>query len=259
MTRLLEFVRASIKAIPEVIPHLTGRARWHARVYTWQDDGQAVKTYDFYLNALERLVKDVYRADIGGDFIDIMANLVQGQMTRAYQEAWKDSGGEGEVPQHLQDILETTILAEYDHVDQFYRDIVDARVDGGPIDPLLARAALWANRYNDAYNMALLEIRANDEAATGKPQNMIWERGATEKSCDICITLDGVIASATVWKDAGIFPQSGQDGVLPNPALVSHRDGQDGCGGWKCDCGLKDTDESATIESAQALRDLIGW
>jgi len=254
---LLMSLRASIKAAPAVVPHLQGRARWFGLYLTRAP--MEMKTYDYYLRNLERLIKAVYRNDIGGEFIDIMANLVQGQITRAYGEAWKDSGNEGAIPDYLQESLDNVILAEYDHVDQLYKDIVDARLTESPIEPLLARAELWANRYNDAYNMALIEIRANDEETTGKAQNLAWGLGNTEEHCDICSILDGVIASASVWKEAGIFPQSGENGVLPNPALVSHEEGQEGCGGWHCDCKLSDTDEKATVETAQELRALIGW
>lgn len=254
---LLMSIRAAAKAVPAVVPHLQGRARWLALYWTFVPI--EAKTYDYYLRNLERLIKDVYRNDIGGEFIDIMANLVQGQITRAYGEAWKDSGNEGALPDYLQENLDNVILAEYDHVDQFYKDIVDARLAESGTDALMARAELWANRYNDAYNMALLEIRATDEAETGNAQNMAWALGSTENHCDICSILNGVVASATVWKEAGIFPQSGQDGVLPNPALVPHADNQEGCGGWKCDCGLSDTDEKATVETALELRTLIGW
>lgn len=65
----------------------------------------------------------------------------------------------------------------------------------------------------------------------------IWERGPTEEGCRDCVALDGVVLNTQEWQrlaDAGLFPQSND--------LE--------CNGYKCLCGMSDTDaESVGIDN----------
>lgn len=250
-------------AFPGIVKHLTGRARWVAisakSLSEMQEYG--IKTEAQYLSRLTEFVRRLYDGeDTKNQFLDNLDAIMSRQIFLAHLEAWKDNGGDkNNFPDYLQSSADDMILKEYDFADGFANDIIDARLDNAPIDPLLARAEMWASRYNDAYNTAQLLIAEQQGEATGKPVKLLWRLGATEEHCEICSTLDGVIALASVWREANIFPQSGQDGNLPNPALVAHRDGQSGCGGWRCDCGLSQTDDEITVESADELRALIGW
>jgi hypothetical protein len=198
-------------------------------------DAWGIKTYDFFLRTLTASVRAVYAGNMGGEFVDILGNLIQGQLTKAYNQAWKDSGGEGALPDEMRESLEEMILSEYDHVDQFYRDIVDARVDGGSIEPLLSRAQLWANRYNDAYNQAMLQ-------AADEKDKFIWIYGDTEH-CETCAALNGIVASARVWEAAGFRPQS-----PPNDMLD--------CGGWRCRCRLEPTEQRSTPKALETLMNI---
>ena len=90
MNLYIRTIRSAIKAYPIVIPHLTGRARWVAFAA-----GGEYKTYDYYLQQLTRLITSVYNGNLGGEFIDIMANLIQGQIYQAVNQAWLDSGMDG--------------------------------------------------------------------------------------------------------------------------------------------------------------------
>ena len=74
MNLYIKTIRTLIEHYPEALPHLKGRARWIALTNSGD-----YKTYDYYLSTLERLVRSVYRGDITGDFIDIMANLIIGR------------------------------------------------------------------------------------------------------------------------------------------------------------------------------------
>jgi len=241
---IVSIIRSTVRTFPAVIPHLKGRARYVTAAFSsppgllrleWESaaarafcaeyiNATETKTYDYFLAQLERLIRSVYNGNLGGEFIDITANLISGQIYQAVNQAWLDSGMDGELPDYLNQLAESIILGQYDHVDQLYRDIVDARVDGTPIGPLLARAPLWANRWNEAYNQALQAITAEMGG------RLIWKLGATETHCETCAALDGIVAFATEWDELGVKPQS-----APNDALE--------CGGWRCDCTLLPTDQ----------------
>lgn len=215
---LLTILRTTTRAVPDVIPLLSVKTRRDLAEPT------EYKTYEFFLSAITGLVEGVYQGFIGGVFIDTLANLISGQLTDAYQRAWADDGNFSELPDYLQNDLEAMILNQYTFVDQFYRDIVDARVDQTSIAPLLNRATLWAQRWTEAYNNAAAKIV---EVNGG---NLLWKLGDTEQHCTVCAGLDGIVARAKEWSDLGVRPQN-----APNNKLT--------CGGWKCDCSLSPTDK----------------
>lgn len=196
------------------------------------------KTYDFFLKQLEGLIKGVYNGDIAGEFVDVMANLISGQLTQAFEQAWKDEEGEGSLPDYLSSALEDMILGQYEHVDQFYRDIQDARIDQTPIAPLLARAPLWAQRWTEAYNQAVALIVSENGG------NLIWQLGATEQHCETCAALNGIVAFASEWEQLDVHPQG-----APNDLLV--------CGGWQCDCSLESTDKRRSPKAFDAIMNIV--
>lgn len=205
-----------------------------------------VKTFDFFLRVLRSSVRKVYNGDMGGDFIDIIANLLQGQLTQAWRNGLRDANYK---PDEASDAeIEKIILREFDHVDGYYRDIVDARVDGAPLEPLLARAEIWANRYDDVYNQAVL-FATPETTPSGDPQNLIWKYNPEKEHCDECASLNGIIATFTEWKESGYHPYADWDGNLPNESL--------GCGGWRCGCELTPTDEPRNVPEGVALSDYI--
>lgn len=212
---LLKQIREVVKAVPDVKPYLSGKARFALYV------PEHFKTLEFMLGQIRRLVTSLYNNQIGGDFIDIMANIISGQLRDAYIQAWNEYGETGELPDYLQSAYEADVLAQYDHVDGFFRDIIDARIDGKPIDPLIARVDLWANRWTESYNNAIRLIQVENGG------NLEWVYGDTDH-CETCMNLNGIVMSAREWDTLGVKPQS-----APNNKLE--------CGGWKCQCRLEPT------------------
>lgn len=193
----------------------------------------AIKDFHYYKTAeqfesrLTNLVKALYNDTIKApEFVDALGALIARQITLAYREAWNDEGG-GQFPDYLTAASEAAILAQFDFVDQFARDIVDARIDKTPIDGLLARVPLWANRYNEAYNDAVMLIT---KEAGG---NLEWVLGETEQHCSTCANLNGIVARASEWEALNVKPQNS-----PNDKIE--------CGGWRCDCTLTPTDKRRT-------------
>ena len=181
----------------------------------------AIKTYDYFLKRIEGLVRGVYSGNVAGEFIDIMANLIQGQLTDAYRRVWKDDGNEGPVPDYLSESLTEAIANQYNFVDQYFRDIVKARLDKTSIEPLMIRAGMWANRYKEAQSEAARLIALE---TGGKLQ---WVYGDADH-CDTCSELNGLVAYATEWEISELKPQN-----APNKFLL--------CGGWRCACRLVPT------------------
>ncbi len=234
----IETITAITKRLPAVIPFLKGSARWVAYTAGGVQAGQIFegKTVEYYLRTLQGLIRSVYNGMLGGEFIDIMANLIQGQLTQAFQQAIDESGLDW-LPE-MRGQLQVMILNEYGYVDQLFRDIIDARIDQTSIEPLLQRAQLWANRWNDAYNIAKQMIAAH------YGQRMMWIYGETEH-CTTCQSLNGIVAYATEWESLNVRPQS-----PPNPVLQ--------CGGWRCQCRLEVTDQRRSPKAFETIMNIVG-
>lgn len=213
---LIEHVVKIIQQVPQVVPYLT-------REY---------KSYDFMLARVEGLVRGVYTGNVGGDFVDIMGALIRGQMEDAYRQAWTDEGYEGALPDYLVNSLDAFVIREanFDWIYQFYKDVVDARVDKTAIEPLLSRARMWANKWNAAYNEALRVITVENGG------NLIWQIGDAEH-CTTCLALDGIVASGKEWEASGWKPQS-ED-------LECH--------GYNCKCQLLPTSNRRSKNAAERL------
>jgi hypothetical protein len=196
----------------------------------------ALKTYDYYLGKLQSLVKTLYSGAIGGEFIPIMDNLVRGQIANAYETAWVDSGFELPPQDYIKSAFEAMYQDQRSYIDGFYKDIVDAKIDQTPIEPLLSRAELWANQWNTAYNDGLRLVSVE---MGGK---LVWRLGATEEHCSTCATLNGIVAFASEWDQSGVKPQNAPNGLLE-------------CGGWRCDCSLEGTDKRRSPNALARILD----
>lgn len=216
----------AVSAVPEVKQYLSPRARWMLF--------DPVKSEPYFLQNIERLVQSVYDGQIGGQFIDIMANLISGQLLDAYQTAWNDEGYFTELPPYLTEAYTADVVNQYSFVDQFYRDIIDARVDGTPIAPLMARAQMWSNRYKESYNNAIILITKENGG------NLEWTLGEAEH-CNTCISLSGIVAGAKEWDMIGIKPQSDR--------LECH--------GYNCKCELVPTDKRRSPNAYGRIEEAI--
>jgi hypothetical protein len=230
----IDTIKAVVSAYPAVVPHLTGKALY------------AAKTYDFFLSTMTNLIESVYEGSLGGEFTNIARNLILGQISQAYEQAWVDDGGDLPPPEYLRDASQASVLAQYEHVDGLYQAIIDARVDKTPLAPLRARAPLWAQRYVEAYNDAKNLIAMQ----TGGKQK--WRLGATEVHCPFCSAFNGLVAYASEWRELGIQPQN-----APNPALTGTRHGEKGCEGWRCDCSFEDTDQRRSPKVYDTLLNIV--
>ena len=204
--------------------------------------GLFVKTYEFFLRNMQRLIRSVYENNLGGDFVTIAGNLISGQLRRAYEEAWKDEGTDGAMPDYLTESLTAMVTDQQSYLDGLYKDIVNARVDGTPIEPLLSRAEMWAGQYDTAYRQAVELIRLE----TGG--NFEWVKGNTENGCGTCDKLNGIVMSAQEWQSLNLHPRG-----YPNPLLEC----QGGGPANNCDCELQPTDKRRTPKGYTTVLNIV--
>jgi hypothetical protein len=197
----------------------------------------AFKTYDYYLQTLTRLVQTLYVGAIGGEFIGIMDNLILGQISNAYENAWIDSGLELPPDNYIRDASQAMVIEQRGFVQGYYQAIVDAKIDQTPIDPLLQRASLWANQWNTAYNDGTRLIASN------MGNKLVWREGGTIDKCPTCLALNGIVAFATEWDQSGFRPQSAPNNLLE-------------CQGWHCLCSLEVTEKRRSPNALSRLLDI---
>ena len=218
----LDYVYKAIQTAPQVVRYLLP-------IY---------KSYDYFLARIRGLVRGVYDNNIGGEFIDVFANLISGQYRDAYNKAWADEGDGGKFPDYLEASYQEAVSNQYAYVGGFYRAIVDARIDGTSIDPLMARAELWAQGWNTAYENATSLIALNNG---GKEE---WVLGATEEHCPECAALNGIVMYAREWEALNVRPKN-----PPNDYLT--------CGGWRCDCERRPTDKRRTAGGYGRVEEIL--
>jgi hypothetical protein len=197
------------------------------------DAAKAFKTYAFYLRVLNGLVVDLYRGDISeAEFVDSMAELIEQQLRRAFNEGMRQNGLDPieDMTEEWEQAFQNIVANEFQYVDGFASEVAGKQ---GSLAEFQARVQLWANRYDDVVNQAVLIT------ASGKDR-LVWRLGGTEEHCVTCSALDGVVAFAREWETAGIKPQS-----PPNPNLD--------CGGWRCDCSLEPTDQRRSPKALDVL------
>ena len=234
-----EVIRTVIKHIPGLVPFLSERALYIA--FNGEEPPE-VKTVEYYLAQMKGLIRAVYNNILGGEFIDIMANLISGQLRQAYELAWMEAGTGGAMPDYLEQSLQQMILGQYEYVDGFYREIVDARVDGTPVELLLQRAQAWAHQWEVAYREALQLIHLD----TGG--NMMWVKGNTEQGCSTCAALNGIVMSAKEWEELDVHPRG-----YPNPKLECEGGGPVN----NCDCELSPTEQRRSPQAYQTVLNIV--
>lgn len=237
-----QIIQQAVKAYPDLIPLLTGRARWIAALGYPAE----YKSYDDALSRIEQLIRDAYNGKLGTiDFTSGMASILSGQVRNAYNTAWYDMEFGGETSAALPDYLERSlqnfisIASDMQYSYNLYADIIKARQAKTGLDLLLSRAQMWANRWNDAYNEAIKLINSH------LGQKLKWIEGDTQDKCDVCVSLNGIVAYASVWEDLGVKPQA-----APNSNLT--------CGGWRCGCYFLPTTERQTRNARDAILRAIG-
>jgi hypothetical protein len=196
--------------------------------------GMVVKTIDNFEVTMINDVHALYnRVMSHRSFIVDMTGIITRQLT----EAWNKGADEVMVlPEDYTDddkaVLQGIIDSEVTFLDGLANDIEQAKADGKGWQQFQPRVDIWTNRYNDVQNQAKVYF--------GGKFKLIWHLGATEQHCKSCSALNGIVAWAQEWDEAGVKPQN-----PPNDSIS--------CGGWKCDCSLDSTTERRTNKALDKI------
>ncbi len=229
---MLKYARRVVDTLPAVKAYLSDESL--AAI-------EYIKTYDYFLGRVSGLVRRAHGGEVGTvEFSNAMSELINGQMRNAYNTAWFDSDLGGETSAQLPDYLEESLsnfIASQSNMQwsyMYYADIQKARAGMGTLDSLISRASLWATRWNEAYSeaMKLITMRAGGR--------LMWVEGDTEDKCEVCKSLDGIVAYASLWDELNVRPQH-----APNNKLQ--------CGGWKCGCYFLPTNKRQTKDAKKKI------
>lgn len=152
--------------------------------------------------------------------------------------AWQDGSEEcGILPSEWtpeeKQALESAINGELGYIDGFLTAIEEgSKANGGKLGPLFQRADLWISRYVDVRNRAMLM------ACRDKKLKWVLDCIRVSKEhCRDCLRLEGRVYRASIWAKWDIRPQ--HHGLA--------------CGGWRCACCFRETNEPATPGRPPAL------
>ena len=199
------------------------------------DKLKSIETYD---RQLWSYALELYRTGDGGVFLDKFIEAIASQLTRAWNEGAREVGID---PKEMTDDdraeLKAIIDGEYDQVIKLAEAIMESR--SGTLDEFRqkfrSRIDLWVNRYTDVIGRARVYF--------GGKTRLKWTLGKTEEHCETCATLNGIVAFASEWEQAGIKPQSPPNGMLE-------------CGGWNCRCSLEVTDKRRSPNALETIMEI---
>ena len=223
----IEVTKVIMRRYPAVVPLLKGRARWIADFFMMEG-----KTVEFFRRQIIGLIRGLYNGDILRDqFLDIMLNVIEGQLRQAYQNGVMDAGlSAEEMTDKMKQEMQNLIAGQLPYVDELAADIQNARALNQPVEPITVRADMWANRWNEAFSAGSHAVSLE----FGLKE--IWIVGPTEH-CETCLACNGLVAFASEWDAANLHPQGAN--------LI--------CGGYRCKCERRPTTERRSPNVLAAL------
>ncbi len=164
------------------------------------------------------------RMDLDGAFAQFFRAIDKG-----LPQAWAEGAAEcGIKPEEYtpdeRTALAQAIASEKNHVFTYLNWVEqNSKANGGKRGTAYSHLDAWINRYRDIVNAAKVSACAN--------MKMRWTLGPTEH-CKTCLRLSGKVKRGLYWQ-SHVMPQNPPNGLLE-------------CGGWKCQCTLRPTDDRAS-------------
>jgi len=204
----------------------------------------AVKAIQDYDNILTRLmairVQELRQpTPPPGHFGEDLAIAIEAGLNEAFRLGLREN--DAEMTDEWQAIVDEAIASEKTHIPDLSQYLFDtapeAENTGEAMQLAGARLEMWIRRYDDLYNQAVL-LSADEKT------KLEWVYGDTDH-CTTCEELNGMVAYAREWDEAGIHPQQPPNGLLE-------------CGGWKCQCSLQATNKRHTRNVLDRLLAIAG-
>jgi hypothetical protein len=207
------------------------------KVYVKRGEFKTANAYELHVWSYMR---EFYTGGVDAfGFIDLMAAEIENQYTRAWNEGARNMGVDpADFTPEDADILDQFIRTEQNFLDGIAGDIEAYIAEGDHTDEefnkrFRARAALWGNGYNSMVAQAQLHF--------GNRDKLEWMEGDTQDKCSTCLALDGIVAWAREWEEAGVKPQG---------SMLE-------CGGWNCGCSLQPTDKRRTANALDKIMTIM--
>ena len=222
-TILLASLRAAVRLVPEVLPHLS--------VATLA----ALKASGDYTSIRAEMSGEIHDAIYdyltGSGYITIYKALMAAAISKAYVETadvgYTDAGAELPLDAETAAWARAELDAQLSFVDQLFENLrelrkgdLSAQAGVNATAEALGRANGWASGLDGCYNEAVLRGSRN--------QLVTWHLGATEKHCATCISLDGKRHRISWLIDNNYIPRKPGAGM--------------DCNGYNCDCSITDKD-----------------
>ena len=206
-----------------------------------------VKTLEMFDRQLWSYSLEFFRGEISdSEFEQLFIDAIENQLTRAWNE------GADEVGVSIEDmteddlaILQGIINEEIGYLTGLGVAIIDAKEattgmdENDAIDEFRSqfrdRIDIWASKYDEMVNRAKIHF--------GGKTRLKWIIGEAEEHCPSCSALNGIVAYASEWEQAGITPGESGSSVLS-------------CGCWRCTCSCPETDERRSPNAFQRLLDI---
>ena len=171
-----------------------------------------------------RRVRGLARGLWGGtvDWLQFADSLAEA-LYRGYEQAWREGADRcGITPAERSDqeriVLQREITADLGRIRPFGDWIVaHSQAKEVKLAVVLSRAEIWTHRYVSI--MSLAQVTACADA------KLVWHLGSTHEHCTDCLTYNGKVFRASIWRKYAAIPQS--------HSLE--------CGGWRCECSLRPT------------------
>lgn len=200
----------------------------------------SVKTTGAYELHVWSYMRAYFTGDVNAfGFIDLMAAEVDNQLRRGWREGAEEMGV---LPEDFTEddnvIIDSMVVNEQNYLDGIAGDIEAFLAEGEHTDEEFSstfrhRAGLWARGYQTAADQAKLHF--------GNKEKLEWVLGSSEESCETCLGLNGIVAWAREWDEAG---------VMPGGSMLA-------CGGWQCHCRLERTDKRRTAGASGKIMDIM--
>ena len=234
ITRYL--IAKTVRRVAELYPQV--RSRLGAKALALLE-AYAVKTYAQYTSYIRMYVTSLFNKKTGlQEFVESLYLQMQRQLIEAWLMGMKENGlSQFDMTEEWANRLNDIINDEAAFILPFGKDIEAAASRGDSIDSLLSRAEAWGLRYKDVQNEARL-------LTAGRGVKLIWVMNPDKEHCETCAALNGIVAFASEWEEAGVKPQS-----PPNTYLE--------CGGWRCGCELQPTDRRRSSRAFDRILEAI--